>query len=114
MAVVIATGRLLLHISDVNARIEHANEIFNQWVTVYVPQGVTSGEKPPSSSEAHTLLYSPHFPRLAFVRACFQSDSMMNRKWIWGIVKQFDALWRDYPTNSMQEKMFYHKYQFNL
>jgi len=36
---------------------------------------------------------SPRFPAYAFVRACYESDSMMNRKRLWGIVKQVEEIW---------------------
>lgn len=36
------------------------------------------------------------FPFLAYLRECFRSDSMRNRRRLWGIVKQYDRLWDDY------------------
>ncbi|EKM51758.1 uncharacterized protein PHACADRAFT_262086 [Phanerochaete carnosa HHB-10118-sp] len=53
------------------------------------------------------LVMSPHFQRLAFVRACWQSDSMMNRKRLWGQVKQFEGLWEDYRLHGWQVDRFY-------
>ena len=54
-----------------------------------------------------TLLTSPDFPRLAFVRACWESDSMMNRRRLWGQVRRFRVLWKDYRTNGWQKDEFY-------
>lgn len=61
----------------------------------------TDGEDPVA------LLVSPNFPRLAFIRACWNSDSMMNRKRLWGQVKRFEVLWKDYRTNGWQDPKFY-------
>lgn len=61
----------------------------------------TDGEDPVS------IIGSPDFPRLAFVRACWESDSMMNRKRLWGQVKRFEVLWRDYRENGWQDAHFY-------
>ena len=60
-----------------------------------------SGEDPKS------ILTSPDFPRLAFVRACWKSDSMMNRKRLWGQVRRFGVLWKDYRMNGWQDPCFY-------
>ncbi|KDR71955.1 hypothetical protein GALMADRAFT_253241, partial [Galerina marginata CBS 339.88] len=46
--------------------------------------------------------HSPSFPYLAFVHACYCSDSMRNRQRLWKIVKQFDFLWRDYRLHGWQ------------
>ena len=64
-------------------------------------EGIGGGKDPVS------LLTSPNFPRLAFIRACWDSDSMMNRKRLWGQVKRFEVLWRDYRTNGWQDPRFY-------
>lgn len=53
------------------------------------------------------LFASPHFPRLAFVRECWNSDSMMSRKRLWGQAKQYDNLWRDYRTHGWRVNRFY-------
>ena len=99
-------------ISPVNAmrsEADRANEAFSQWTSVYATHNVQVPEELSSQSDTHNPLLLPHFPRLAFVHACFQSDSMMNRKRIWGIVKQYDNLWMDYRTNGWKEKRFYYK-----
>lgn len=50
--------------------------------------------------------HSPSFPYLAFLHACYESDSMRNRKRLWNIVKQFDGLWRDYRLHGWQRDVF--------
>lgn len=56
---------------------------------------------------ARILFMSPHLDRVAFVHACWQSDSMMNRKRLWGQVQQFEALWTEYRLNGWQGDRFY-------
>jgi hypothetical protein len=112
MKVAITRGHLRW-ISPVDAmpsEVNRANEIFGQWISVYPAQNATVRAESPSYLEAQNPLLFPNFPRLAFVHACFQSDSMMNRKRIWGIVKQYDDLWMDYRTNGWQEDRFYAKH----
>ncbi|KAK7689851.1 hypothetical protein QCA50_006490 [Cerrena zonata] len=54
-----------------------------------------------------SLILSPTFPRLAFIRACWDSDYMMNRKRIWEQVKQFEKLWIDYRINGWKVDRFF-------
>ena len=61
----------------------------------------------PSPPPVTPLLASPHLDRLAFVRACWASDAMMNRKRLWGQVKRFEALWADYRLHGWQVDRFY-------
>jgi hypothetical protein len=99
-------------ISPVNAmrsEVDRANGIFSQWTALYSAQNAKMQKELAFHSDLCNPLLLPHFPRLAFVHACFQSDSMMNRKRIWGIVKQYDDLWMDYQTNGWKEKRFYYK-----
>lgn len=53
------------------------------------------------------MLLSPHLDRLAFLRACWESDSMMNRKRLWGQVKQFERIWADYRLHGWHVDRFY-------
>ncbi|KAF8903673.1 hypothetical protein CPB84DRAFT_1746072 [Gymnopilus junonius] len=46
------------------------------------------------------------FPWYYFVKCCFASDSMKNRKRIWGQVKQFEELWKDYRENGWEVDRF--------
>lgn len=52
------------------------------------------------------LILSPEFPRLAFVRACWESDSMMSRKRLWKQVEQFGFLWKDYRSHGWRVDRF--------
>ena len=61
----------------------------------------TGGEDPVA------ILTCPDFPRLSFVCACWDSDSMMNRKRLWGQVQRFEKLWKDYRTNGWRDPLFY-------
>lgn len=61
----------------------------------------------PSSVPVSAMLASPHLDRLAFVRECWKSDSMMARKRLWGQVKQFERLWEDYRLHGWQVDRFY-------
>ncbi|KAF8903674.1 hypothetical protein CPB84DRAFT_1677885 [Gymnopilus junonius] len=60
------------------------------------------------SKEVTTLVPFDHidFPWYYFVQRCFESDSMMNRKRIWGQVKQFENVWRDYRENGWEVDRF--------
>jgi hypothetical protein len=111
MAMAIAAGDLYW-ISPVDAmpsEVDRANETFSEWIDVYSAKGEAVPLKESFMSEPNNPLLSPHFPRLAFVHACFESDSMMNRKRIWGIAKQYHGLWKDYRTNGWQEQRFYYQ-----
>ena len=102
----IAHGHLrwLSPVDTMPSEVARANKIFKQWISVYVP------EEPSSSFhlDARNLLLLPHFPCFAFVYACLHSDSMKNRERIWGMVKQYDALWMDYRTNGWKQNRFYY------
>lgn len=50
---------------------------------------------------------SPRLDLLAFIRGCWDSDSMMNRKRLWGQVKQFQTLWVDYRLHGWERDRFY-------
>ncbi|CAL1712040.1 unnamed protein product [Somion occarium] len=54
-----------------------------------------------------SLIVSPGSPRLAFVRECWESDSIMNRKRLWDQVAQFSALWEDYRIRGLRVNRFY-------
>lgn len=62
---------------------------------------------PPPLPPLKSILAHPQFPHLRFVRACWDSDSMMNRKRLWGMVKQFDGLWKEYRTNGWDVDRFF-------
>ena len=100
----IAHGHLcwLSPVDAMPSEVDRANEIFKKWISIYMP------EEPSSHLDAHNLLLLPHFPCFEFVYACMHSDSMMNWEQIWGMVKQYNALWMDYCTNGWKQNRFYY------
>jgi len=48
----------------------------------------------------------PSFPWIAFMKSCAQSWSMLNRKRLWGIAKQYDELWRYYRIHGWEVDRF--------
>ena len=69
----------------------------------------TSDEDEPELSipPIKPLILDPKFPALAFMRACHDSDSMMNRKRLWGLVKQVEDVWGSYRLNGWEVNRFY-------
>jgi hypothetical protein len=112
MKVAITSGHLrwILPVDAMPGEVDRAHETFSQWTSVYSAQNETAVEESSSHPECNSPCLLPHFPRLAFVHACFHSDSMMNRKRIWGIVKQYDVLWMAYRTNGWYNNRFYTKH----
>lgn len=51
-------------------------------------------------------LESPNFPFYEFIRECRESDSMCNRKRIWGTVKQLEEVWCDYRRRGWRVDRF--------
>lgn len=60
-----------------------------------------------SAPSLQSLIFSPQFPALAFVAACWSSDSMKNRRRLWSQVRQFEELWKDYRLHGWQADRFY-------
>jgi len=81
--------------------VDRAYLVAEQWLSMIhsaEPRDVT--KDPVSPFESH------NFPSLAFVKACYESPSMANRRRIWGIVKQFERLWLDYRTKGWEVDRF--------
>lgn len=58
-------------------------------------------------SEHHLLpLWEHSFPIAAFVRTCYESDSMRSRQRHWYIIKQFDVLWSNYRQHGWERDAF--------
>lgn len=79
---------------------ERALHVAKEWLATASPDRdvlLTTPESP---------FHSSAFPYLAFVHACYESDSMRNRQRLWNIVKQFDSLWRDYRLHGWQRDVF--------
>jgi hypothetical protein len=51
-------------------------------------------------------LDDPSFPYIQFVRSCFESNSMRNRRRLWGQVKQMEKVWMDYRVHGWKVDRF--------
>ena len=88
--------------------VTRAHRTMRLWRPSGDPDKVSTERDTTALSSTASPLAHPRFPRLAFVRACWASDSMMNRKRLWGLSRQFAALWRDYRSNGWQgDYMFF-------
>ncbi|KAH8831909.1 hypothetical protein DL96DRAFT_1589387 [Flagelloscypha sp. PMI_526] len=75
----------------VQGEIQKANEVLTTWLD--------------DSSNVLDPLHDRKFPILAFVRTCFtRSTSMMSRRRLWGISKQFEKKWIVYRRGKMKEE----------
>ncbi|KAF8873058.1 hypothetical protein CPB84DRAFT_1753386 [Gymnopilus junonius] len=66
----------------------------------------TEAAEQDSDSSPLSLFDHKDFPWYYFVRRCFESDSMINRKRIWGQVKQLEGIWRDYRIHGWEVDRF--------
>ncbi|KAJ7291686.1 hypothetical protein C8J57DRAFT_1045037, partial [Mycena rebaudengoi] len=48
---------------------------------------------PAGTRHSYSPFDSPSFPLWQFISECFRSDSMSNRRRLWGIYKQYQQLW---------------------
>jgi hypothetical protein len=92
----------ILPIKTIAGEEERAQRIGMEWLAA-VPS-----ENSETVCTLESPFYSASFPYVAFVHACYESDSMRNRERLWNIVKQFDDLWRDYRLHGWQRDMFIH------
>lgn len=74
----------------------------------YVEEGGEEGEEqetvvPP----VKPLLLDPQFPALAFIQACLKSDSMRNRRRLWGMAQQIEGVERKYRVDGWEVDRFY-------
>ena len=88
----------MLPVTTIAGEEERALHVAMEWLTTVSsdPDVLTTGSP----------FHSSAFPYLAFVHACYESDSMRNRQRLWNIVKQFDGLWRDYRLHGWQRDVF--------
>ncbi|KDR71488.1 hypothetical protein GALMADRAFT_253788 [Galerina marginata CBS 339.88] len=71
--------------------------------------GVSPGHDAPIAliqPEMESPFRSSLFPHLAFMQACYGSDSMRNRRRLWDVVRQFEALWREYRLYGWERDVF--------
>jgi hypothetical protein len=99
-AVLMGSEFWILPVAAIPGEVERAWEVANQWLKMASLN--RAREVQPTKSPFN----SPSFPFVAFVHACYGSDSMRNRQRFWNIVKQFDGIWRDYRLNGWQRVIF--------
>ncbi|KAF8155700.1 hypothetical protein B0H34DRAFT_506584 [Crassisporium funariophilum] len=90
-------SRCLYWIRPVSAlgEVGKANKALSTWIS-----------EPSSSLGSTCPLDNPDFPYVPFIRACYGSDSMRNRQRLWGQVKQFEVVWRDYRAHGWRVDRF--------
>jgi hypothetical protein len=99
--------RWVLPVNGAYDETERMDDVARKWLSTH---GTLSDDTVSPQASIHgvvTPLASLYFPHYAFLRECYKSDSMMNRKRLWGIVKQFDAIWTDYRLNGWERDVFY-------
>lgn len=91
----------ILPVAAVDGEVVSAQKIASQWTQL--------ADNAPSSApnrESRSPFTTPDFPTLKFVRECYNSDSMKNRRRLWRNVKQIEDVWRDYRENGYQVDRF--------
>ncbi|EIW78300.1 hypothetical protein CONPUDRAFT_138635 [Coniophora puteana RWD-64-598 SS2] len=92
----------ILPVSAVKGSAQAARAAAEMWIGF-----ARSGSGSASQSSAAAPFYDGDFPAFAFVDACFRSDSMRNRRRIYGQVKQFEALWREFRVKGWAVDRFH-------
>jgi len=92
----------ILPVSAVQGEVQAARAAAEMWIDF-----ARSGPGSASRLSASATFYAGDFPAFAFVGACFRSDSMRNRRRIYGQVKQFEALWREFRTKGWEVDRFH-------
>lgn len=88
----------MLPVTTIPGEVERALHVAMEWLaTASSDRDVVTTDSP---------FYSSAFPYLAFVHACYESDSMRNRQRLWNIVKHFDGVWKDYRLHGWQRDVF--------
>ena len=88
----------MLPVTTIPGEEERALHVAVEWLaTASSDRDVLTTESP---------FHSSAFPYLAFVHACYESDSMRNRQRLWNIVKHFDGVWRNYRLHGWQRDVF--------
>jgi hypothetical protein len=101
--------RWLLPVESVRGENEQIAPIAQDWLRSEYALTQTSPLEMPSGSLDPSLVFRHHlFPFYAFVPACLSVDtslpsmSISNRRRLWGIVQQFQAMWEDYRTKGWE------------
>ena len=95
----------VLPVSSLQEENNHALRAMRSWMLLQTPEAdnMISGR---GSQKPVSLVLNPAFRLLAFVRACFLSDTMQSRRRRWSIIKQFDLLWTDYRHDGWERDDF--------
>ena len=101
------TLRWVLPVNGAYDETERMGDVARKWLSTHGTLSADTVSPPASIHGIVTPLMSLYFPYYAFLRECYKSDSMMNRKRLWGIVKQFDVIWTDYRLNGWERNVFY-------
>jgi hypothetical protein len=101
--------RWLLPVKTINGETETATSAAREWLASKHAPTDTSGLSLPCQSIESSLFFGDHsFPFHAFVPVCLTLDmtpasmSMSNQRRFWGIIKQFQAIWRNYRTTGWE------------
>ena len=104
-AITYGSLRWILPVETMPGEVESALNAFSTWVDKSSPTVLKAIVSPKPKSTLQ-LISMPSFPHLQFIRACFDLDSMRNRKRLWDIVKQFDGFWWDYQLHGYEVSRF--------
>ncbi|KAH7924865.1 hypothetical protein BV22DRAFT_1012355 [Leucogyrophana mollusca] len=107
--------RWIMPIGTIAGETDRAFSIAKEWLKPAISddQGSDTGSNSTVAKDDYAerhLFHSTDFPALAFLHACFASDSMRNRQRLWGIAKQFEVLWRDFRLHGWEVDRFRHSY----
>ena len=100
---------MLLPVGSINGETETATSVAREWLAS--EHALNSTSRPPSLHQSNSpkeLFRDYSFPFHAFVPACLSlnttlaSMSMSNRRRLWGIIQQFQVIWRNYRTTGWE------------
>ncbi|KAJ8454994.1 hypothetical protein ONZ45_g19091 [Pleurotus djamor] len=99
------TGSLqwILPVESCPGELDRASCAVKQWLPAPKGAYLVQVQSPSSLFDDPSL----PFPYFHFVRACHLSMSMMNRRRLWGMMKQFQCIWEDYRVNGWEVDRFF-------
>jgi hypothetical protein len=107
--VLTSSTRWLLPVGSINGETETATSVAREWLASKHALNSTSRPLLPHQSNGPAVLFRDYsFPFYAFVPACLSlnttlaSMSMSNRRRFWGIIQQFQVIWRNYRTTGWE------------
>jgi hypothetical protein len=111
--------RWLLPVRGICEESERAASVAHAWLAA--SHAATKADQlslpPRPSNDLSPFLYHA-FPYHLFVPACLlvnttvSSMSMSNRKRFWGIIKQYEVIWREYRTRGWERGEIFSKFNF--